>query len=1060
MSVFSKRDRVWATTLLAGASLFGLSSPALAQTGEAASEDEAIIVTGTRIARQDYVASSPLVTVSNEELVANADITLETFLNTLPQVAPAATTSSNNPSAGGRATIDLRGLGNNRNIVLVDGRRAMVSDSALTVDLNTIPAAMIGNIEVITGGAGAAYGADAIAGAVNLRLRENFEGADLRLNYSNSEEFWDAEEYSISGVFGGQFADGRGSALIGFDRSFRQPLTKAQRAFSALATSTTGTPPEGAVSWTAFNPVPEAAVDTLFGTYGIAAANVTARSGRFGFNQDGTLIYYGQPGAGDDVQNFRDPITVNQNPRFFPDFYSYNFDAPNALILPLDRYSTMADVQFETDSGIEFFGNVSWTEYNSSTKLAPTPIPSVQTRATGFNTSLQVASSLVTPGTAVAGCGAGSSAGPPAVLNPGTCSIAGAVVVPVTNPFIPAGLATLLAARTGDDPALVGSGATEPFRFAFRPLGFGAREQVAQNTVVQFTGGIRGEFADTGWNYELYASEGRTEIDITQLGNIDTQRLTDVLANPATAGSGACSTWNPFGNNALPAACRSFLESPGSRRQVFTQQIAQGYVGGDLFNLPAGPVATVFGVEYRAFEYSDRFLSSPGPFSGFNASNPDQGKNEFLDFFMEAGIPIVRDAPFAESIDLTVGLRSSSFSFTRFLPTFAEAPDQDSTAYKVELDWQFNDWLRSRLSYQESARAPNFGELFSSSTSFPQIFDPCSVSSAARQGANGAALSALCVATGVPSGQIATFAATPGSQAQIVTSGNPNLTPETGQTLTFGFVFQSPSENRWLERLRGSIDYYNIKVEDAIISANVNVGIASCYNYYGTNPTYSVAANSFCQGLVRSGGSILNINRVGVLPGVPANEFPGLNGGEIDTSGIDVQIDYSFDLEWLGLPADLGTIRAGLLMNFLLGYEQRDGVGLPMLDYTGTISFFGAGLGTSFPERKATVNVGWDVGDLSFDVRGRYIDAMSNRASVLFPGETNFGAGRSDVPSYWYIDLAGTWNVNDTVQFRVGVNNVANELPPVYAPNVQSGTDPSTYDVIGRRGFAQLRLRF
>ncbi len=1037
MSVISKRDRVWATTLLAGASLFGLSSPALAQTGEAASEDEAIIVTGSRIARQDYVASSPLVTVSNEELVANADITLETFLNTLPQVAPAATTSSNNPSAGGRATIDLRGLGNNRNIVLVDGRRAMVSDSALTVDLNTIPAAMIGNIEVITGGAGAAYGADAIAGAVNLRLRENFEGADLRLNYSNSEEFWDAEEYSISGVFGGQFADGRGSALIGFDRSFRQPLTKAQRAFSALATSTTGTPPEGAISWASTNPVTEAAVDALFATYGVAGSAVTAASGRFGFNQDGTIIFYGQPGAaGGDVQNFRDPVTVNQNPRFFPDFYSYNFDAPNALILPLDRYSTMADVQYETDSGIEFFGNVSWTEYNSSTKLAPTPIPSVATARTGQNTSLQVGSSLIEPGQSI--------------FN---------LVVPVTNPFVQAnaGLLALLNSRTGDDPAIVGSGATEPFRYVFRPLGFGAREQVAQNTVVQFTGGIRGEFADTGWDYELYVSEGRTEIDITQLGNIDTQRLTNVLANPVGT---PCASWNPFGNNALPGDCRAFLESPGSRRQTFTQQIAQGYVGGDLFNLPAGPVATVFGVEYRAFEYSDRFLSSPGPFSGFNASNPDQGKNEFLDFFMEAGIPIVRDAPFAQSIDLTVGLRSSNFSFTRFLPTFAEAPDQDSTAYKVELDWQVNDWLRSRLSYQESARAPNFGELFSSSTSFPQIFDPCSTSSAARQGANGAALSALCVATGIPSGQIATFAATPGSQAQIVTSGNPNLTPETGQTLTFGVVFQSPSENRWLERLRGSIDYYNIKVEDAIIAANVNVGIASCFNYYGTNPTYSLAANSFCQGLVRSGGAITRINRIGVLPGVPANEFPGLNGGEIDTSGIDVQLDYSFDLEWLGLPAELGTVRAGLLMNFLLGYEQRDGVGLPMLDYTGTISFFGAGLGTSFPERKATVNVGWDVGDLSFDVRGRYIDAMTNRASVLFPGETNFGAGRSDVPSYWYIDLAGTWNVNDTVQFRVGVNNVANELPPVYAPNVQSGTDPSTYDVIGRRGFAQLRLRF
>ncbi len=1034
MTIRKTTDRLLAGTILAGASMMGLAGPALAQ--DSSGEDE-IVVTGSRIVRQDYVANSPITTVTAEQIVANADVTLETFLNSLPQISPAGTTSSNNPSNNGRASIDLRGLGSNRTIVLIDGRRAMVSDSSLTVDLNAIPAAMIDNIEVITGGAGAAYGADAIAGAVNIRLKNDFEGADLRVSYSNQEELWDAEEYNVSAVIGGNFADGRGNAIIGFDRSFRQPLTKAQRPFSANATSTTGTPPEGAILWTSSNEVTLAGVQSVFAGYGVAGSAVTNASGRIGFNRDGTLIFYGQPGATFDVQNFRDPITVNQNARFFPDFYSYNFDAPNALVLPLDRYSYMGNINYETDSGIEFFGNVNWTEYTSDTLLAPTPLPSVQTRRTGENSNVQVGSSLIEAGQ----------------------TLAGALVVPVTNPFLSTDARNLLASRAGDDPILAGSGGTEAFRYVFRPLGFGPRRSLFENTIVQFTGGVRGDIADTGWDYEAYISEGRTEIDITQFGNIDTQRLTDVLANPASGG-GACSTWNPFGNNPLPAACQQYLESPVSRRQKFTQQIGQAFVRGPIAELSAGEIQTVFGVEYRAFEYSDRFLSAAGPFSGFNVGQPDLGKNEFFDVFGEVYIPLVSGAPLAQQLDVTLGFRSSTFNFTRFLPTFAEAPEQSSEAYKIDVNWEPLDWARLRGGFQRSVRAPNFAELFSSSSSFPQIFDPCSVSSRIRQGANASQVAALCVATGIPAGQIATYAATPGGQALITTAGNPNLTPETADTFTVGLVFQSPIENQWLERLRGSIDYYNIEVTDAIIAANVNVGIADCYNYYGNNPTYTLAGNAFCQGLVRNGGTIANINRVGTIPNVAANQFPGLNGGEIITSGIDFQLEYGFDWAWLGLPDALGSVRSNVVLTHLLEFQQRDRAGLPMLEYAGSITVFGAGLGTSYPEWRANVGLGWDIGDLTLETRGRYIGEMINRFSVIYPGETNFGGGRSNVDSVWYWDVAGTWNVTDNASLRLGVNNVNDEPPQLYSPNAQSGTDPSSYDVIGRRVFASVNLRF
>lgn len=234
MKTFGAREQLLATTIIAGLAAF--ATPALAQQPETASVNraETVVVTGSRIVRQDFVAASPVASVTVEQVVAQADITLETFLNTLPQINPAGTTTSNNPGNAGQASVNLRGLGSNRNIVLIDGRRPMPSANTLSVDLNSIPAVAIQAIDVITGGAGATYGADAIAGAVNVRLKDRFEGAEFRANYSNSTEFNDAKEYSFSGIIGGNFADDRGNAFIAFDKSYREPMTKAQRPFSAV----------------------------------------------------------------------------------------------------------------------------------------------------------------------------------------------------------------------------------------------------------------------------------------------------------------------------------------------------------------------------------------------------------------------------------------------------------------------------------------------------------------------------------------------------------------------------------------------------------------------------------------------------------------------------------------------------------------------------------------------------------------------------------------------------------------------------------------------------------
>ena len=1018
------RSRLLASTMICGAA-FAAAGAAYAQDSEVTE----VVVTGSRIVRQDYVANSPISTVTGDQTVANADITLDTYLNTLPQVNPSGTTTSNNPGNGGQSNINLRGLGSNRNVVLIDGRRPMVSANDLTVDLNTIPQALIESIEVITGGAGAAYGADAISGAVNVKLKRNFEGVDIRANYSNSTEYWDAEEYQLSAAIGGNFADGKGNAVFGFDRSFRQAMIKSQRAFSQNATSTTSFLPEGALFWAATNPISTAAVQALFATYGVPAARVSAGSGTLGFNMDGTLFYKGVFNNPLDVQNFRYPIDGAVNQSLYPDLYSYNFDYVNILTLPLDRYSFMTKVNYELDNGIEFFAQAGWTEYTAATALAPTPFPTVNTRNASTARSQDVVSALVVPGQ----------------------NITQQLVVPVTNPFIPADLRTLLNTRTGDDPRLVGAGATEPFLMRQRTLDLGLRQSNYENTVVQFMAGIKGPIGDTGFNFEFSVSEGRTEIDQTQTGNLNTQRLQTLIEAPDGGASICAGGFNIFGRQPISAACREYLASQTTLSTAMTQQIAQGFVTGKIAELPAGDVQIVLGAEYRGFEYDFDPGSASGPISGFNTQAADKGTNSFRDYFGEIAIPLIKDQAYIKSLELDLGARYSKNEF-------ADKINHDSVeldgvwAYKAELNWEINDLLRARTSYQRSVRAPNFSELFAAGGSSPQYFDPCSVTSQARLGANAAQVRALCLAQGVAASSIGNYVQTPGSQIGVDTAGNKALKPEEGTTLTAGLVWKSPWENQWLSRLQGSVDYYNIKIEKAILTPTPNQITAACFNYYGGNPTYSIA-NINCQGPARGGGDILWVYN----PNDPDGVFLNSNDGRQKTSGIDFQFDYGFDLEWLGAPSSWGSIRASAVLTHVIEFKQKDPFeGSKELDFAGTVSYFGSGLGTSFPDWKATINTQWAVGDLKLDARARYISAMDNRLSVEFPGETQF----TGPDAVWYFDLSGTYALTDNVEFRLGVNNVFDKQAETYKPNVQSGTDPSTYDVVGRRVFGGVKLRF
>ncbi len=581
---------------------------------------------------------------------------------------------------------------------------------------------------------------------------------------------------------------------------------------------------------------------------------------------------------------------------------------------------------------------------------------------------------------------------------------------------------------------------------------FGLRQSNYTNTVQQFMGGARGPLFSDNWDWEFYASEGRTKIENRQTGNLETQRLTDVLANPLTTGGGACATWNPFlGSTPMPDSCVDYLSAVVSSQNEFKQEIIQGFVRGDIFEMPAGDLSVVLGAESRRFNYDFFYNGTPGPFSGFNVGDPDGGKNSFMDYFAEALIPIARDMPFIASLDLSLGYRNSTSEFKDTINNI-KSDENTSDAYKVELSYAPITAVRMRASYQKSVREPNFGELFSSSLSFPQIFDPCSSYSNLRNGPDAAAVRQLCIDTGVAAGVVDTFTASPGGQAQTITDGNTDLQAEEADTYTIGAVFLSESDNQWLSRLRGSLDYYNIEISDALIQVDTNGLIADCFNYTGNNPTYDIDYSP-CAGMFRSGGTILAMED----PNDADGYFQFENQGTIKTSGIDMQIAYGMDLDWFGAPAGAGGLDFNLLLTHVLEWEQNG------IDYAGTIPYFGAGLGQAFPEWKANFSIGYNAGPVGVDVRARYIDSMTNRVKAEFPGETFFGVvdPGPDVDSIVYWDAAVSFDFwDDKAQIRVGVNNLTDEDPELYAPNVQSGTDPSTYDVVGRRAFAQLNLKF
>ena len=1023
------KKRLFTTSLFAGA-LFAATSPFVAvaqeadepvvettaaQGDEAEARQQRITVTGSRLVRRDEVAESPILTVGQDALVTSGLTTVEQYLNTLPQITPNLSSQSNNPSSNGRAVLDLRGLGSGRNLVLVNGRRGMPSFAGGSVDINTIPSALVERVEIITGGAASTYGADAVAGVANFIMRDNFEGVEVDGQYRAAMENGDAVEWGSGITMGSNFADGRGNAVLSMNYFTREVLGKGARDFSAQASSTTSIFPDG--SWnTGINQPLPGSVDGLFGA-GLCAAN--GGDGGFGFNPDGSLFCTGVAGNPNrNIVGYTGPESAIAT-AFAPDAFSYNFEPDNNLILPLNRWNIYSSVDYDINDYVRAYGQFIFTNYNAEQELAPTPAGGT----TGFT-------------------------------------------VPVTNPFVQAnpGLLAILGSRPvqtyclATDPACIaadplttpttngalvggvvpGTGPTVPFNLSKRFNALGGRVGSTTHDVWQMTVGFDGKLMGTEtWTYDVYMSQGRSTLNEIQTGNVRRDRV-QALLNAADGGASLCAGGlNLIGNAPISQSCIDYISLTAKNLTEIEQKIIEGSIQGEMFQLPAGPIQTAFGIQYRELDYDFQPDSGlqPGIVAGFNQQLPTSGYLDWYDLYTEALIPVVKDMPFAEEVTLTAGYRVTDNSRSG-----------TSDSWKINGDWKVNDYLRFRGGYQKAIRSPSITELFAPVlNNFPTFTnqDPCNTIATntnpeyGRNGANGAQVAALCaIQSGVAGG--ATYNQ-PSGQATGLTGGNINLTPEESDSYTVGFVLTSPfTGNSFVESLGLTVDYWSIELDKQIGAFAANTIVQRCFNRDGANPTFD-PTNAWCQLFERdpSNGGVINLAQTNT------------NDLALETSGVDITGRWGVDLD------TYGALNWNLVATWIESYKSGTTVTAndPMYEYVGTI---GSLTGSAVPEWKFTLNSTYTYDDLRLTLATRYIQNMSHANRVTGGSVLT----NTNVPETWYFDLNGTYNLTDYVTLRAGVNNLFDQEPRLYSPNVQANTDPSQYDVVGRSAFVGINLRF
>jgi iron complex outermembrane recepter protein len=1040
--------RAFKKHLFFAAAIAALSGNLFAQTAsttEPTTELQEVTVTGSRIPVPPNIsATSPITIVSAQEIGLQGHTDITDVINQLPQnIIGAANdfgnTSSPLTSTGGFSTVDLRGLGPQRTLVLVNGRRLGVGDpstsnQAVASDIDQIPLPLLERVDVVTGGASATYGSDAIAGVVNFILKKDFQGIQIDGQYGFNQHdqhnsyvqgllgtndpntgftavpvptgsIRDGYAHDLSMLMGTNFADGNGNVTAYFVYHDQQPVAGSARDFSdcqlvsngvIAAPITTGVECFGSSNSNRFAAVPQT----------IGALTITPP----------TTSRYTVVGN----QFLPWPQSGSSPPGVF-DFNNFEF-----LQRQDKRYQAGFLAHYDVNEYVKPYMEFGWMDDRTNAVIAPSGL------FVASNTQRADTNYLV------------------------NCS----------NPLLSAQQRALICtpAQIAGDTANPGStGNSADLVIGRRNIEGGGRNSFYEHNNFRIVVGTKSSLLD-GWSYDLYGSyyyvttfqSNANYIDLSKVNNA-LQVTTGPTGAPVCINGTGCVPYNIFTTGGVTKAALNYLQTPGTAYGVNTEQVGHIDLTGDLGKYGVispwakDGVAVNFGGEHRkeTESFAPDGAELAGVLAGFSgALVPLDVHYDVNEAFVEVRAPIAHDLPFVNDLTADAGYRYSDYSTTGTTNT-----------YKFEVQYAPIKDARMRFSFDRAVRAPNLIELFVPPSYGQESVvgtDPCA-------GVPTATL-VQCMHTGVTAAQYGN-GTTPNNITQCVSGqcgqvieGNSNLSPEVAKTWSLGLSF-TPT---FLSGFTASVDYYHIRLENQIGNYPFAVILNGCL--VNNNPIY-------CSQIVRTPAGALTGASVASGGYFIQKDF---NLGLSIVSGLDLQMNYRWQI-----PHDWGTLSASLNGSYLLHNIFTPYPGSPSYDCAG---LFGSTCnnGSVNPHWRHNLRVDWDTPwNLLLSAQWRFIGPTSfdnNSTNPLLQGKEEGANGALNPPffydpynaritGYSYFDLTAVWHAYKGIDVRAGVQNLMDKDPPLIPSlDISGNAGPANswgaYDYLGRRIFVAFTAKF
>ncbi len=905
---------------------------------------EEMTVTGSLIPRPTIEAMSPVATMDVAEIEYQGTTRLENFLTNLPQVFAAQNSTYSN-GASGTATVDLRYLGSGRTLVLIDGKRMPAGDRyELAPDLNFIPAALVKRIDVLTGGASAVYGADAVAGVVNFILDTDFEGVKagisggsyqhnndntLAQSISKARGFavptgsvWDGGQVDAYAAFGGKFGD-KGHASLYVDYRKTQALLKNRRDYTNC--SVTGLSVSG---------------NACSGSSTIPLGRFQVFDPKFNKVGDYTLD---SKGPGNTFRNFTRSTDL------------FNFAVYNYMQRPDTRWGGGAFLNYDFNRHAQAYASVMLMDDNTDAQIAPSG---------DFFSTTQL-----------------------------NCD----------NPMLSADQRDKICTKNGYGPHDMAN-----VFIGRRNVEGAGRVDLLSHQAYRLLGGTKGEI-NKAWSYDVYGLHAETRVPEMYANDLDSTRLQDALIvdgdpkDPSTwhcrSGNTGCVPWNIFKIGGVTKEALAYIAIPLMSNTDLKTQVAAAQLTGDLkqyglvFPTAAQGVSVALGVAYNKFSLAFRpdqaYQLGIGAGQG-GPTPPVAGSYRTKEAFAEALLPIVQGARGARDLSLELGYRTSDYSTTGRYPT-----------YKVQLSYAPIADFKLRGGYNRATRSPNIVELFRpQGITLGGSQDICA-------GDKPSATLQECQRTGVKPDQYGKIQENPAEQYNTLSGGNPSLTPEIGDTTTFGLVI-TPS---MFENFSATFDYYNIKLKDTIGVLGADQVISQCA---------ATGDPTLCNLIHRDKFGTLWLTQDGYTT------TTNLNIGKSRAEGVDVNIDY------------LRPIGGNSLTFSLIGtYLLKSALTTPLYDYD-CVGYFGDLCGQPSSKWRHLSRIGWQRGNAGVTLGWRSVGSVKVDAANPSPALADPGSipaykkvGSFEYGAYNYMDLAATYNIGRGVHWTIGVNNLMDKEPPL-----------------------------